>query len=116
MEEPDSDTHPSIMFCLTPKDDIEHDRYSRGEKKSSHGCLQARLFHKGGLSYCCPMSSSLPPSVSLLRRWLSAPLTNPVAINARLDALAQLMEKASDLVEIAKMLRTLPDLERALAK
>ncbi|CAG0884130.1 unnamed protein product [Cyprideis torosa] len=52
----------------------------------------------------------------LLRRWLSAPLTNPVAINARLDALAQLMEKASDLVEIAKMLRTLPDLERALAK
>ncbi|CAG0908948.1 unnamed protein product [Cyprideis torosa] len=52
----------------------------------------------------------------MLRRWLSAPLTNPVAINARLDALAQLMEKASDLGEIAKMLRTLPDLERALAK
>ncbi len=48
----------------------------------------------------------------LLRRWLLAPLTDPVAIGARLDAVEELRERSSWRRDLQRLLATLGDLER----
>ncbi|CAL4157530.1 unnamed protein product, partial [Meganyctiphanes norvegica] len=52
----------------------------------------------------------------LLRKWICTPLCNPDAINSRLDALEDLRENPDVVEEVTKLLKTLPDLERLLAK
>ena len=57
-----------------------------------------------------------PMGGRLLRSWLLAPLTDPAAIGARLDAVEELGERASWRNEIADALRTIGDLERLGAR
>nr|WP_184045132.1 DNA mismatch repair protein MutS [Roseospira visakhapatnamensis] len=52
----------------------------------------------------------------LLERWLSAPLTDPVAITARLDAVEALVEGAAARDRLRAGLRQVPDVERALSR
>lgn len=52
----------------------------------------------------------------VLRQWICTPLCNPDAINTRLDALEDLREHPDIIEEVTKLLKTLPDLERLLAK
>ncbi len=48
----------------------------------------------------------------LLRRWLLAPLRDPAAINARLDAVAELLSNSSTRTELQSLLARIGDLER----
>lgn len=52
----------------------------------------------------------------LLAERLSAPLTDPVRIARRLDAVAWLMERADLRAELRALLKTAPDMPRALAR
>ena len=52
----------------------------------------------------------------LLRNWICAPLCNPSAIQRRLDAIADLRNNLGVMDEVIVLLKTLPDLERMLAK
>ena len=52
----------------------------------------------------------------LLRHWICAPLCQPDAINERLDAVEYLMNNASMLEEVGRILKSLPDLERLVNK
>ncbi|HUI24710.1 MAG TPA: DNA mismatch repair protein MutS [Candidatus Kryptonia bacterium] len=57
-----------------------------------------------------------PMGGRLLRSWLLAPLTDPAAIGARLDAVEELVEKASWRGELVAALDTIGDLERLGAR
>ena len=52
----------------------------------------------------------------LLRYWICAPLCQPEAIEDRLDAVEYLVENASVAEDLAKVLKSLPDLERLVNK
>ena len=52
----------------------------------------------------------------LLTKRLAAPITDPVAINARLDAVGFFLGRLSDRADIRKLLRSAPDIERALSR
>ena len=52
----------------------------------------------------------------LLGDWLANPLTDPVAINARLDAVAELHDEASLAKELREALRATYDMQRLLAR
>ncbi|MQX38193.1 DNA mismatch repair protein MutS [Roseospira navarrensis] len=52
----------------------------------------------------------------LLDRWLSAPLTDPAAIAARLDAVAALVDAPAAREALRERLRRVPDVERALSR
>jgi DNA mismatch repair protein MutS len=52
----------------------------------------------------------------LLDRWLSAPLTDPAAIGARLDAVAALVQAPGPRDALRQRLRRVPDVERALSR
>jgi len=52
----------------------------------------------------------------LLERWLSAPLTDASAINARLDAVDALVDGAAARERLREGLRRVPDVERALSR
>ncbi|KAG0715977.1 DNA mismatch repair protein Msh6 [Chionoecetes opilio] len=52
----------------------------------------------------------------LLRSWLCAPLCSPAALQQRLDAIADLRDNPGVMAEVVVMLKTLPHLERMLAK
>lgn len=52
----------------------------------------------------------------LLKKWVSAPLCNVVEINERLDAITDLIERPSILLEVKEKLKSLPDLERLLRR
>lgn len=52
----------------------------------------------------------------MLAGWLSAPLTDPAAINARLDAVARFAEDDALCERMRGHLRECPDLERALSR
>ena len=52
----------------------------------------------------------------LLRHWVSVPLANSDAINARLDAIENINEHEDLRVDIKKMLKKLPDIERLFSR
>ncbi len=52
----------------------------------------------------------------LLTRRLNAPLTDPAAINARLDMVEYLLERAEMAQNLRRVLRTVPDITRALTR
>jgi DNA mismatch repair protein MutS len=52
----------------------------------------------------------------LLERWLAAPLTDPAAIGARLDAVAALVDAPGPREALRERLRRVPDVERALSR
>jgi DNA mismatch repair protein MutS len=52
----------------------------------------------------------------LLERWVSAPLTDPAAIAARLDAVAALVDAPAAREALRDRLRRVPDVERALSR
>lgn len=52
----------------------------------------------------------------LLRQWVCAPLTKISAIEARQDAVEQLLKNPALMAETKDVLRLLPDLERLLRK
>jgi DNA mismatch repair protein MutS len=52
----------------------------------------------------------------LLERWLAAPLTDPTAIGARLDAVAALVDAPGPRETLRERLRRVPDVERALSR
>jgi DNA mismatch repair protein MutS len=56
------------------------------------------------------------PGARLLAKRLSAPLTDPVRINERLDAVQYFIERLSLTTEIRDILKSTPDMERALAR
>lgn len=57
-----------------------------------------------------------PMGSRLLRRWLLAPLADPVAIGARLDAVEELLERGSVRRELQQLLAAVGDLERLLSR
>jgi DNA mismatch repair protein MutS len=57
-----------------------------------------------------------PGGGRLLRRWLLAPLLDPAAINARLDAVAELTGSGSRLPGIQEQLEGIGDLERVASR
>ncbi|XP_030234678.1 DNA mismatch repair protein Msh6 [Gadus morhua] len=59
---------------------------------------------------------STPFGKRLLKQWLCAPLCNPTSIEARLDALEDLMGARGEASEASELLKKLPDLERLLSK
>ena len=56
------------------------------------------------------------PGARLLARRLSAPLVDPVAINRRLDGVQALLDHPSLRDDVRTVLKSLPDLERALSR
>ena len=52
----------------------------------------------------------------LLKQWLCSPLCNPMAINDRLDAIADLLADTSLVVQLKDILKTLPDMERLVRR
>lgn len=56
------------------------------------------------------------PGARMLSAWLAAPLVDPVAINARLDRVECLVNHADLRGRLRAELRTLPDIERAVAR
>ncbi|XP_065063209.1 DNA mismatch repair protein Msh6-like [Rhopilema esculentum] len=59
---------------------------------------------------------STPFGKRLLKQWLCAPLCHPDGINARLDAVEELMGKSSLMEKAGEIMRTIPDLERILRR
>jgi DNA mismatch repair protein MutS len=64
----------------------------------------------------CVTRTLTAPGARLLAAWLTAPLTDPVAIGARQDGWAWLVGAAPRLAELRAALRGAPDLARALAR
>ena len=52
----------------------------------------------------------------LLKQWLCSPLCDPVAINDRLNAIADLLADSSLVVQLKDILKTLPDMERLVRR
>ncbi|XP_050687957.1 DNA mismatch repair protein Msh6-like isoform X2 [Eriocheir sinensis] len=77
--------------------------------RNSNGGTEGTLVER--LDHC-----STPFGKRLLRNWICAPLCNPAAIRNRLDAIADLRSNPDLVEEVTAALKTLPDLERMLAK
>ncbi|XP_066983199.1 DNA mismatch repair protein Msh6 isoform X2 [Macrobrachium rosenbergii] len=77
--------------------------------ENTRGGVDGTLYQK--LDRC-----STPFGKRLLRKWLCAPLCNPSSIESRLDAIEDLNNHPDIVEEVAPLLKTLPDLERLLAK
>eukprot|EP00112_Aurelia_sp_Birch-Aquarium-sp1_P001465 Seg1159.3 transcript_id=Seg1159.3/GoldUCD/mRNA.D3Y31 product="DNA mismatch repair protein Msh6" protein_id=Seg1159.3/GoldUCD/D3Y31 len=73
------------------------------------GGLEGSLLEQ--LDHCCT-----PFGKRQLKQWICAPLCHPDAINARLDAVEELMEKTSTMKQVREIMRTLPDMERLLRR
>ncbi len=69
----------------------------------------------GSLLGCVDMTVSAPGSRELAMR-LNAPLTDPVAINRRLDAVSWLLEEEPARTTLRTRLKRMPDMERALSR
>ncbi|XP_051639646.1 DNA mismatch repair protein Msh6 [Manacus candei] len=76
-----------------------------GTNGSTEGTLLERI------DSCCT-----PFGKRLLKQWLCAPLCNPKSINARLDAVEDLVAVPDKMAEVSEHLKKLPDLERLLNK
>ncbi|NWQ63822.1 MSH6 protein, partial [Neopipo cinnamomea] len=76
-----------------------------GTNGSTEGTLLERI------DSCCT-----PFGKRLLKQWLCAPLCNPKSINARLDAVEDLVAVPDKMSEVSEHLKKLPDLERLLNK
>uniref|UniRef100_A0A0P4VS63 DNA mismatch repair protein n=1 Tax=Scylla olivacea TaxID=85551 RepID=A0A0P4VS63_SCYOL len=77
--------------------------------RNSSGGTEGTLVEQ--LDHC-----STPFGKRLLRSWMCAPLCSPAAIQRRLDAIADLRNNLGLMDEVILLLKTLPDLERMLAK
>ncbi|XP_068210274.1 DNA mismatch repair protein Msh6 isoform X2 [Palaemon carinicauda] len=77
--------------------------------ENTSGGVDGTLYQK--LDRC-----STPFGKRLLRKWLCAPLCNPSSIESRLDAIEDLNNHPDVVEEVTQLLKSLPDLERLLAK
>lgn len=77
--------------------------------KNSRGGTEGTLL--AHLDHCVTF-----PGKRLLRQWLCAPLCDTVGIKARQSAVDELLERSDVTEELKKCLKTVPDLERLLAK
>lgn len=59
---------------------------------------------------------STPFGKRLLHNWICAPLCNPSSISSRLDAIEDLRNNPDVVEEVVPLLKSLPDLERIIAK
>ncbi len=77
--------------------------------QTQRGTLKGSLLHEIDLCVTAPGSR-------LLARRLAAPLCDPVAINARLDAVAALCADSARIDRLRPVLRSVPDVTRALTR
>ncbi len=70
---------------------------------------------KGSMLWAIDATQSVA-GARLLADHLASPLTDPSAINARLDAVSHLLEQADQRNAVRAALKALPDLERALSR
>lgn len=91
---------------------------STSHSSSSSIVLIGKLDEDRVFQSCCVYERQNTYSLfyRLLRRWLCAPLCRLGSINARLQAVTDLRNNPDTLHEASELLKTLPDLERILAK
>lgn len=77
----------------------------KNSRGGTEGTLLARLDH------CVTY-----PGKRLLRHWLCAPLSDPMAIGVRQEATEELLKCTALAVELRTIFKTVPDLERLIAK
>ncbi|KAK8730183.1 hypothetical protein OTU49_008132 [Cherax quadricarinatus] len=77
--------------------------------ENTNGGVEGTLIDK--LDRC-----STPFGKRLLRKWICAPLCSPSSINSRLDGIEDLQNNPDIMEEVTTLLKSLPDLERVLAR
>nr|XP_045608905.1 DNA mismatch repair protein Msh6-like [Procambarus clarkii] len=103
---------PSIPAFISGRHHMVLDGMTLGNLEvfeNTSGGTEGTLFDKLD---CC----STPFGKRLLRKWICAPLCNPKSISSRLDAIEDLQKNPDVVEEVTALLKSLPDLERVLAR
>jgi DNA mismatch repair protein MutS len=94
--------HAVMAIDAATRASLELNLTNRGEQKGALRAAMDKTVTAGG--------------GRLLTRRLNAPLTDPVVINARLDMVAYMLERAELAQKLRNALRAVPDINRALTR
>ncbi|WP_346323491.1 DNA mismatch repair protein MutS [Emcibacter sp. SYSU 3D8] len=96
------EAHATVAIDAATRRSLELTRNQQGER--------------GGTLLSCIDRTVTGAGARLLAERLSAPLTDPAAINGRLDAVAWFLERPTVAGRLREALRASPDMERALSR